>query len=827
MSNDKELLARLKKDWFGNRKTEALIETDLALIMPFGHASAYALDTDGNVVGFKYAGSNYKNIISQILKFQRLERLVLHIREARAKLPSTINRLRHLKTLWLGGGFTKLPPELLTLDLPINVYDRHFIDALIPYIERETLEQLSTFADSIDVPLEVSFAPRKELKRQERGQFAQLPTANLIRGELAHVRGIFLQLDRLEDPPLEIAIKGREALLTYFRERSSGTLPLNELKVLLVGNGAAGKTSLVKLMLGDTFDPDEPQTHGINIRSWPIQTSSGKDVKLNFWDFGGQEIMHATHQFFLSKRSMYILVLDGRKDEDPEYWLQHIESFGGDSPVMIVLNKIDEHPAFDVNRRFLRNKYKGIIDFFRVSCATKTGVEELVRRLVEEVNRVPMMQTLWPIDWFRVKQRLENLDSAYISFQQYREICEQESVEELKSQETLVDFLNDLGVVLHFKDMALLDTHVLDPRWVTEAVYRIINSALLANQKGVLQLNQLDETLKPRPGQTIVYPSEKHRYIVDLMLKFELCYELDGNSILVPDLLDIQEPAILFESEDQLRFVFEYTYLPKSIMPRFIVRMHRDIKGGMRWRTGVILEEKSFEALALIRADEKDKKISISVAGKQKRDYFAVIRKVFRDLNASFEKLNVTEMVPLPDMPEVMLDYMELVGHELGGRSEIYVGRLRRAYSVQALLNPIEKKAEREGHSYPLVLNVGRDFVSQTVTNASHSTVSNSPQTGEGEKMSYTPQTWEKVIVYITGFLFLAVVSFLLIRNQPIADKNLVVALRIILSMVIAVFGATVPGMLKVGFSAKGWTIRAMGALALFVITYMLTPEAL
>ena len=36
--------------------------------------------------------------------------------------------------------------------------------------------------------------------------------------------------------------------------------------------------------------------------------------------------MHATHQFFLSKRSLYILVLDGRKEEDAEYWLRHLKA---------------------------------------------------------------------------------------------------------------------------------------------------------------------------------------------------------------------------------------------------------------------------------------------------------------------------------------------------------------------------------------------------------------------------------------------------------------------------------------------------------------------
>jgi internalin A len=77
---------------------------------------------------------------------------------------------------------------------------------------------------------------------------------------------------------------------------------------------------------------------------------------LNVWDFGGQEIMRATHQFFLTERSVYLLVLNGREgaeDFDAEYWLKHIESFGGESPVIVVQNKIAQHP-FDLNYRGLR-----------------------------------------------------------------------------------------------------------------------------------------------------------------------------------------------------------------------------------------------------------------------------------------------------------------------------------------------------------------------------------------------------------------------------------------------------------------------------------------
>ena len=142
---------------------------------------------------------------------------------------------------------------------------------------------------------------------------------------------IYLKGNPLENPPLEIVRQGKEES-DDFKSLEGENKPLNEVKVLLVGDGGAGKTSLVKRLLGENVDGNEPQTQGINIRR-RILKDGEREIKANFWDFGGQEIMHATHQFFLSKRSLYILVLDGRKDEKPEYWLKLIENFGGDSPV--------------------------------------------------------------------------------------------------------------------------------------------------------------------------------------------------------------------------------------------------------------------------------------------------------------------------------------------------------------------------------------------------------------------------------------------------------------------------------------------------------------
>jgi len=120
-----------------------------------------------------------------------------------------------------------------------------------------------------------------------------------------------------------------------------------------------GKTSLVKRLLTGQFDEQEDKTPGIAILPWslPVPTANGDssqaNIRLNIWDFGGQEMMHATHQFFLTQRSLYLLVVNTRQGEvdgQLSYWLNLIRSFGGDSPVLVLLNKIDQHPE-DVDRR--------------------------------------------------------------------------------------------------------------------------------------------------------------------------------------------------------------------------------------------------------------------------------------------------------------------------------------------------------------------------------------------------------------------------------------------------------------------------------------------
>ena len=70
-----------------------------------------------------------------------------------------------------------------------------------------------------------------------------------------------------------------------------------------------------------------------------------REFHVNIWDFGGQEIYHATHQFFLTRRSVYVLVCDDRKeDTDFAYWLQVVEMLSDGSPLDRAKREAGPHP---------------------------------------------------------------------------------------------------------------------------------------------------------------------------------------------------------------------------------------------------------------------------------------------------------------------------------------------------------------------------------------------------------------------------------------------------------------------------------------------------
>lgn len=509
---------------------------------------------------------------------------------------------------------------------------------------------------------------------------------------IINIKNVSLDGNPLEDPPMEIVKEGNNAINQYFEEIEKGErIPLNEVKIVLVGNGEAGKTNLIRKFFNEPFIESHDATDGISIRD-DKYTIQNKDIKVHFWDFGGQEIMHSTHQFFLTRKTVYILVLDGRKDERPEEWLGLIKSVSGDSPILIAINKIDQNPFAEIeNKRQLNQDYPSIDgNFFKISCKDGTGIENLKKRLKSIIYDMPTTKSYWSKGWLNIKEYLETNAQNYISHEEYLRKCEEEGILEA-SRAVLLDYLHNLGVLLHFEDIPIIGTKVLKAKWVTEGIYKIINSALAESKKGNISISSdLRQILNAKDYPPSVYP-----YIINLMKKFELCYSMTEEKILIPDQLDKEEPDHNFMEKDSLRFIFEYKeYLPRSILVRFIVGKHNEIHKDYKWRTGVILSNPNFNSQAYIRADYNSKKIYLYVNGERKRDYFATLWDSLKKINEDY-RTPIDEKIPVSETT-YFITYKALLNYEKQGELNPYIGEIDKRIDVVELLDGIEDPRARK-----------------------------------------------------------------------------------------------------------------------------------
>ncbi len=276
------------------------------------------------------------------------------------------------------------------------------------------------------------------------------------------------------------------------------------------------------------------------------------------------------------------------------------------------------------------------------------------------------------------------------------------------AQNTLLQYLHDLGVVLHFKELNLNNIFVLDPHWVTIGVYKIINSNKV--DQGVLSSSDVDYILNqeqinkaeydPAKEKAICYSKAEQNYLVNIMELFELCYPLDNrrSQYIIPDLLPKElphEPQLV--SADTLQFVLEYDYLPSAVISRFMLRFRNDIEQGLQWRFGMVLFNKEFACRTKVTSNDDKKRITIAIEGGQyqKQKYFAVIKHVLNEINQSFNKLITKQFIPLPGYSDELVDYAKILGLEKMSKEAYTSGKLQQDFKVSSLLDCYSTKQDR------------------------------------------------------------------------------------------------------------------------------------
>ena len=144
-------------------------------------------------------------------------------------------------------------------------------------------------------------------------------------------------------------------ILKYFEDLEKfGEIHSNRLRVVVIGNSEAGKTSIINGLLSgqSRLEDEHERTSGIQIRKFYVRE---EELQLDMWDYAGQECYQPIHNFYLHSGSLFLLVVDIHTYEttDKSYfehigrWIANIRAKILRPVFIVVANKTDKFYELD------------------------------------------------------------------------------------------------------------------------------------------------------------------------------------------------------------------------------------------------------------------------------------------------------------------------------------------------------------------------------------------------------------------------------------------------------------------------------------------------
>lgn len=500
-------------------------------------------------------------------------------------------------------------------------------------------------------------------------------------------RGTLKTLSLRGNPALELPeallgdlFEGGVALdiLTAYFDRQRATAahqarPFREARVVLVGDGMAGKSSVANwLVHRKKADASErQQTLGVDILEWPIPDIPGKgELMARVWDFGGQELMHETHQkLFLGEEAVYILVVN-KGGDDPatkiRYWMKLIRAQAKNARVLVALNHCDDGSCPLTERDLPAECGENFPEkaLFPTSCTTGVGLEKLEEALFAELAALREPWLPWAPEYFAVKEKMAALKQEgkfHVNLDYYAQVCADAGLKEAGGRNALLACLDHAGLLVRISKVKDNDRALLEPEWLTSGLYQVLNHKELANAQGLIHHGDLGRWLDPAR-----YSASDCAWLLKVMEAHELAFE-SGSDWIVPPQLQ-QSPSEVAEAvwkelappRPALRLICRYETLPVGVISRLIAKTHDLSPRQLWWRDGIVLEGDAPSGCQAsvhakwdeVRGGQGEVAFTVAGAGRRPGELLAVLRRYLDEIHHSYRDLDPELLVPHPDFPE-------------------------------------------------------------------------------------------------------------------------------------------------------------------------------
>ena len=560
--------------------------------------------------------------------------------------------------------------------------------------------------------------------------------------------------DAAESPvkslPPEIVTTGTNGISAFMRALEQGAEVQWSSKLLIVGEAAVGKTSVANVLCGLPYDPSEPQTHGIHLNTMllPHPDVPKTKMELSVWDFGGQLEYRATQRFYLTDRSLFLLVWNARRGwragGQVEAWIQAISNAAPTSPIIIVATHCRDSVA-DLDETGLLRRYPKISAAVQVDCQDQLGFDELREQIARAAAALPLMGQRWPHAWSTAAARLASEPGRYITEHRSAELLSAAGVHDEVSRGALISALHDRGEILHFAhDPELRDIVVLRPAWVDMMITRVLDSQEVVDRGGVLT-----RTHRADLWHDVDDPGLAEMLTV-MMERFDLAYRIEaiGHEDVAmvverlpffrPELPAAWEQVLELPGTRELRITFRLGSRQAGVPSWFIAREHR-FSTGIVWARGVLLRHQGAagDSWALLEDDDQAQpNLQLTVRGTAPHVFYSMLIEGFIGILAerypglsakmsvpcicagaagppcsheydyanSLRALNSGHMLQCHETFQMIDPGELLLGLRPYGRSSALAG-------IEAHLDGLNNQLSRVEHSQLRVLNTVRDLI--------------------------------------------------------------------------------------------------------------------
>ena len=464
-------------------------------------------------------------------------------------------------------------------------------------------------------------------------------------------------------------------------------------------------------------ESSQPSTLGVKVklnRLFKNPIEGLPEIQAHIWDFGGQDIQYMLHQYFLTDDSVYVLITDGRRGKTRfGYWFHIIGLLGKNSPVIVLLNRHklqDTVAAYDAklySETFpgLKIADLGEIDFGNLNHKW----DYLINELAAKLSTLPVVGQTILKPWNPIREEIEKLrPGKHITLQEFEKICYDKGLEEAKEARFLLNYFHKIGFVLNFEEETLQNTVFLDPNWITHAIYDALSDAVIINKNGMFEKEQLYrhwQEKKCDKTHTQAYSQTECNYLLNLMLKdrFEVCYPLSHKPgfYIVPMKLPDRRPDYDFDTKDNLRFRYQYPFMPEGLLSRLIVRLYEYIEGDKVWLTGALFSEDGCmaEVLQNETTQEGIKFIGIRISGADLYKRQNMLRNIRREVEHihknTFPYIRFFEMVvcncPVCEKSSApnFYTYEDLLSHLEGREKEVFCTKLKQRVDIYQMIDAV------------------------------------------------------------------------------------------------------------------------------------------